>query len=250
MFQSVLLDGDSGFFAQICTNAADYMKAIGSYVILILGLLLIIMAIYQVTKGFIAKGNANWAIVLGCLLFGGVLIVNGWRVITSDPFGSMGKNTLDNIMDGGPTALGDFDDAGSSSLMSIKNARKGLGVLSKSFLVPFGSAVIICVGVCLVIIAIYQVAKYFMAGGRSQISAPKLAAMAIIGSVLFTATPTNNDAGWIWIRDVLSALTKDTVVAVADGTSDTTPVDKDLSGGNLAEYSKNHKGADPSDVDE
>lgn len=277
MLWSVLLEGEAAdasgggtFFGTICQNAADFMKALGSYIILGLGIILIIMAIYHIVKGFVVT-RANWAITIGCLLFGGILITCGWNIVTGDPFGAIGKSTLDEMMDGGPTAIGEFnggssggteegteggteEGGGTGGSASVGKARAGLGVLSDGFMVPLGSAVVISVGVMLVIIAVYQVGKYFLSGGRGQLVIPKLIIMAVLGSCMFAATPTGNDEGWIWIRDVLSAITKDTVVAIADGTADTSPAEDDLSGGGFGNDGSGGSsgdvlpGADPSDV--
>lgn len=250
--EAVDADGGGTFFGTICQNAADFMKALGSYIILGLGIILIIMAIYHIVKGFVVT-RANWAITIGCLLFGGILITCGWNIVTGDPFGAIGKSTLDEMMDGGPTAIGEFNATGGGTT-SVDKARGGLGVLSDGFMVPLGAAVVISVGVMLVVIAVYQVGKYFFSGGRGQLAIPKLIIMAVLGSCMFAATPTGNDEGWAWIRDVLSAITKDTVVAIADGTADTNPAEDDLSGGGFGNDGSGGSsgdvlpGADPSDV--
>ena len=71
----------SNLIASICTNVANTVKAVGSYIILLMGLVLIIMAVIQIAKGFVS-GKAQWLITLGGLLFGGLLIFGGWSIIT------------------------------------------------------------------------------------------------------------------------------------------------------------------------
>lgn len=80
----------SNLIASICTNVANTVKAVGSYIILLMGLVLIIMAVIQIAKGFVS-GKAQWLITLGGLLFGGLLIFGGWGIITGS-FGATGKS--------------------------------------------------------------------------------------------------------------------------------------------------------------
>lgn len=286
MFWSVLLDateavadtngsGES-FFAKICTNVADYMKAIGSYIVLILGVIAVCMAIWQIVKAFAAGGRGNWGITICCLLFGGILITAGWSTIfTGEKFGGFGKTTLEEMMNGStPTAINDFNSGSSTSddtgegdgtegdappsnaggSASIAKARNGLGIISSGFMVPLGTALVIATGVCLVVIAIYQVGKHFITGGKGQLSIPKLAAMVILGSCMFAATPTENSEGWKWLRDVLSAATKDTVINIVDSqgapSQSTDDFSGDITGGsnNSGDDDTVLPGANPSDI--
>ena len=166
----------SNLIASICTNVANTVKAVGSYIILLMGLVLIIMAVIQIAKGFVS-GKAQWLITLGGLLFGGS--------------GTTGTNAAQNA----------------------------IVVLQDAFFVPFAKAVAVTVGIILTVMAVIQLSKYFMAKGNSQISWKKVAVMAVLGSVLFTATPTDNSAGWTWITNIAVGITRDTVAGAANGTN-------------------------------
>lgn len=213
MAQSVLLEG--GYIASICNNAANTVKTIASYVILILGLVLIIVSIVQIVKGFLANGRTAWIVTIGSLLFGGFLTFGGWFIITG-VMGGVGKNSFDKVMDGmTPTTH--------HSITGVTNgtdtAKNAVAIMSDNFFIPFAEAVAVCVGVVMVVMAVYQIAKYFMASGKSQISLVKVGVLALLGSILFAATPTDNSAGWKWIVDTAVGITYDTVVGAAEGKS-------------------------------
>ena len=226
LFDSVVLlegeapSGGSSFIETIFNNIANFCKAAGSYIVLIIGLLLIIMAVYQISKGFLSGGSrSNWFLILGCLLFGGILIFGGWVVMTGDKFGAAGKNTVDSMLSGNtPTSIGDVSSGGGSG-SSLDNAQAGIHVLSSAFFVPFGSALATCVGVALIIIAVFQVATFFFGRNQKGLSIPKVLVMAILGSCLFAAAPSGNTDGWIWIRDTIVGATKDGIGNVLDGNS-------------------------------
>lgn len=213
----ILMDGGSTFVADICNNVANFMKAFGSYIILIIGIALIIVSAYHVVKAFSARGNANWVLIIACLLFGGFLTFGGWKIITGDTFGGTGKETVDAMLDGSkPAAINDYAESGGASATAEK-ARKGLSNLANSFILPFGKALAVSVGVLLVVISVYQVGKFLFAVGRAQISWLRVAAMCIIGSCMFTATPTENDGGWEWVRDIIVSGAKESVETASEG---------------------------------
>lgn len=206
----------SNLIARICTNVANTVKAVGSYIILLMGLVLIIMAVIQIAKGFVS-GKAQWLITLGGLLFGGLLIFGGWGIITGS-FGATGKNTFDSLM-GGMTPTAGTALSKTSGTTGTNAAQNAIVVLQDAFFVPFAKAVAVTVGIILTVMAVIQLSKYFMAKGNSQISWKKVAVMAVLGSVLFTATPTDNSAGWTWITNIAVGITRDTVAGAANGTN-------------------------------
>lgn len=217
MVPVVLASGD--FIATVCDNIANFVKALGSYVILIIGLALIIVSIVQLVKAFASKGSANWVVIIGCLFVGGLLTFGGWKILTNENlWGALGKNTVEEMMGDKPAPINDYD-GGSGGTTTDAMVRKGMGTLSSKFIVPFGKAVAVSVGVILVIIAAANVAKYYFAHGRAQISWAKVAILCVLGSVLFTATPTKNDEGWTWIRDIAVGATKDSVDNITEGKS-------------------------------
>ena len=205
---------ESDFITGILDNTAETVKSIGSYIITIIGIITIIYAIVMMAKALASKGQANWFIIIFAFLIGGALAVSGWNILTNE-FGSLGKDTLENAAGSTPSSIGDFD-SDIDGYETAKSAAKGFGLISKNFFVPFGKCLAICVGVILVIIAVYYVAKYFLAGGKAAASWGKVITMAILGSVLFTATPTNNDGGWTWVRDWAIGGTKDTIETIVD----------------------------------
>lgn len=217
----VLLEEEESFIATFCNNVAESVKAIGSYVILVLGIALIIVSIVQLVKAFVSSRGANWLIIIACLLVGGLLTFGGWRILTNeDLWGALAKNTLENINEGNEAAaIGEYT-SGDLHGTADQKARYGLGMLGEMFIVPFGTALAVCVGVILVIMAVYQVAKFFFGNGRAQISWVKVALMCVLGSVLFTGTPTNNDGGWTWVRDKIVGSTRDAIDNMSEGNSD------------------------------
>lgn len=246
----VLLDntdgGNSGtgFVAEFFNNIANYVKSVGSYVVVLAGIALIIVSVFMMVKAFASRGSANWLIIIACIVTGGILAIGGWSMVTgsgSETLGSVGKDTLDELSNG-HGAISDFKQSGTGAT-SVQNARKGLYVISSQFILPFGKALAVCTGVALVMLAVIQIAKFFFAGGRAQTSWLKVAAMCVIGSVLFAGTPTDNDAGWTWVRDVIAGSTKDTIVNMSNGeANDANPIDAD------SLKNAGSSGADPADV--
>lgn len=214
----VLLAGGDSYIATIFTNIANTVKAVGSYVILILGLALIIVSVIHIVQGFAANGRTAWLMTFGSLLFGGFLVFGGWAIITG-VMGGTGKNTLDNIMRGmTPTTAQPITQI-SDTKSGMDTARNAVAVLTDGFFVPFAQTVAVSVGVVMVIMAVVQIAKYFMSKGKGQISLVKVGVIALLGSVLFAATPTDNSAGWMWIVNTAVGATRDTVVNAAEGSS-------------------------------
>ena len=220
---SVLLEasGDSNYIADVCNNIADFVKAVGSYAILIIGIALIIVSAVHIVKAFSSR-QADWLVIICCLLIGGLLAFGGWKILTDSGYiGGIGKNTVEKMMgDNKPTAIGDVPESDGGSNAS-EMAKKGVSILASKFIVPFGSALAVCAGVLLVVIAVAMVAKYYFAKGRASISWAKVAVLLVLGSGLFTATPTENSGGWTWVRDVIVGATKDGVGNAVDGNSTT-----------------------------
>ena len=158
--------------------------------------------------------------------------------------GGLAKETMDVLSEGSGT-IDDFSESGSGAT-SVQNARKGLYVISSQFILPFGKALAICTGVALVLLAVIEIAKFFFAGGRMQTSWLKVAAMCLIGSILFAGTPGGDSEGWDWVKNVVTGGTKDTIINMSNGeANDASPIDSK----SLDEYGNgNSNGADPSDV--
>lgn len=211
---AVLLDG--GFIASIFTNIANFVKAFGSYSILIIGLALIIVSVIHVVRGFARK--VGWGIIICSFLFGGAMVFGGWKILTGSAYGRVGLDTLSAINDGNTPSAVDVIEAGTGNT-GLDNAQTALAVMSDNFFVPFGQTVSVSVGIALIVLAVGQIAGFFIKSGKGQLSLPKVIAMFVIGAVLFTATPTNNSAGWAWIRDKLVGAARDGVVNIVEGNS-------------------------------
>lgn len=211
----VLLDAGTSFIASIFNNIASFVKAFGSYAVLIIGIALIITTVVYIVKGFVV-GKTAWSVTVCSLLFGGILIFGGWSTITSSTFGTLGSATLSEINEGNSpsSTTGTVTNVEGTA---FANSKKAVDVIANIFFVPFGRTLAVCTGVLLIVIAVYQIAVYFFKNGNSQLSVVKLAAMALIGSVLFTATPTRNSVGWTWIRDKLVGAARDSVGEIVDG---------------------------------
>lgn len=108
--------GSSGGFdlIQFFKNIAGYLKDIGKYIIILAGVILIIVAIVQIAKGFAAggKGQVNWVMSIACLLVGGMLLAGGWTLAAN--VASMGKDTIEELGTG--TYESEADENGDSSV--------------------------------------------------------------------------------------------------------------------------------------
>lgn len=100
----------SGFLSALQKSALNYVKII----ILIVGIVMVGVGIYQVAKNLIShgKGQTNWVITALLIIVGGTLMLGtGWGVIKNISNGSsktlddMGKGTADDgnsvVNDGG-----------------------------------------------------------------------------------------------------------------------------------------------------
>ena len=81
-------------------NAAGYLKTIGHYLMILAGVILVIVAVIQIAKGFASggRGQVNWVMSIACLLVGGLLIFGGWNTATM--VASIGGGTIDSIASG------------------------------------------------------------------------------------------------------------------------------------------------------
>ena len=249
--------GNSSFITEFFNGVAKYVKAVGSYLVVLAGIALIIASVYMLAKAFISRGGTNWVVVIACLLTGGILAIGGWTMITGTDgakgeLGGIAKGTMDELFDGADSAaVGDFNDSGNGNGSTIDSARHGLYIISSQFILPFGKALAICTGVALIVYSIFNIATFFFAGGRMQTSWLKLAAMCLIGSVLFAGTPSDKNAqGWTWMRDMIGGSTKDTIINMSSGEpSEADPMaSKRLDEFSDGNSSGNNVGADPADV--
>lgn len=109
----VLLDGDAssggGSFdiLKFLNNAANYLKQIGHYLMILAGVVLIIVSVIQIAKGLAGggRGQVNWVMSIACLLVGGMLTFGGWKLATK--VAKIGKNTIETV--GTTDGIADLD---------------------------------------------------------------------------------------------------------------------------------------------
>lgn len=89
---------DLGTFLQ---NAKKTIETWGGYFIMLLGVIMVIVAVYQTAKGLISpqKAQTNWLIVAALLILGGALTAGGYTWISG--IASGGKKTIDDLGGGG-----------------------------------------------------------------------------------------------------------------------------------------------------
>lgn len=227
MFRVPMDGGYSGFIATLCDNTANFFKALGSYLILIIGLVLMIVSVYQTVKAFTARSSSSFPMIIGCLLCGGFLAFGGWSFISGDMSmqgsggsgtgGAIISNTIENLNEGNePDAVGEFSVSGGNASI-LGGASASLDVINDSFLLPFGTAVGVAVGVILIVIAVYQISLFFIK--HTSISWIKVVALCALGSFLFAANPDDNSGSWVWLRDHAGSALKDSVENITEGNS-------------------------------
>lgn len=92
-------------------NLSDQLVEWGGLVMLLLGVVMVIVAVYQIATGLMSHGKkqTNWFVAGGLLLLGGALVAGGgagtWTWVTDIAAG--GKNTIDDLgAQGGGTIVG------------------------------------------------------------------------------------------------------------------------------------------------
>lgn len=219
-----LLDS-SGFFADICNNITDFVKAVGSYIVIIVGILCLLVAVLHLVKAFAAKGQANWLPIILCFLLGGLLAFTGWSMITGGKLSTLGKDTLEAAAGSAtPDAVGELNTGafvtGSVGFDTLSKTSSGVTVIANAFLLPFAKALAVCVGVILVIMGAWMVAKHYITSGKAAISWSKMLLFVILGSVLFTGTSNSTGTdGWTYLRDKLIGGSRDAITSAIDETA-------------------------------
>lgn len=96
------LSWDIGTFLQ---NATKTIKQWGSYLIILIGVVLIIVSIWQIAKGLIShgKGQTNWAVAIIMLIIGGALMAGGFGLVST--IASGGGQTINELGAGTGTWL-------------------------------------------------------------------------------------------------------------------------------------------------
>lgn len=78
-------------------NATSTIRGWGGLFVTLLGVIMIIVAAYQIGKGFITHGKAqtNWVIAILCLVVGGAFLAGGWNLISGIAKG--GSKTIEDL---------------------------------------------------------------------------------------------------------------------------------------------------------
>lgn len=89
---------DSWEIGKFLTNLKSSVQNVGGGIIAIVGVVVILVAAYQLAKVFIGGGHgqpANWAIIIGGFIIGGMLCFGGWNTLSNISNGSnQSINTL------------------------------------------------------------------------------------------------------------------------------------------------------------
>lgn len=77
-------------------NAASQIKTWGGYFLTVLGIIMIIVGLYQLASGLMSdRKQVEWVKVISLLLIGGVLAISGIQVITNIAEG--GSKTVQDL---------------------------------------------------------------------------------------------------------------------------------------------------------
>lgn len=70
-------------FDSFLVNLREKLKVWGSGAIMILGVVMILAAVFQIGKGFImgARAQTSWGMAIACLVIGGMLLAGGWNIV-------------------------------------------------------------------------------------------------------------------------------------------------------------------------
>ena len=98
---AVFAEGGAWTFGKMLSAIQKTVGNYGKVIVGIIGLVMVLVSIYQIAKNLISHGKAqtNWVITFALLLVGGVLMLsNGWSVIKSVTTG--GSSTINNLGQG------------------------------------------------------------------------------------------------------------------------------------------------------
>lgn len=85
---------DLGSFLQ---NMTETIKTWGGYFIILIGVVMIIVSVYQIAKGLIThgRGQTNWFVAVFLLILGGAFAVGGYSFVAN--IASGGKKTIEDL---------------------------------------------------------------------------------------------------------------------------------------------------------
>ncbi len=90
--------GDKLDILKMMGNAGTYLKKFGNALMIIAGIVLVIIAVFQIVRGLAGggRGQVNWVMSIACLLIGGMLLVGGWNMAAG--FAAIGKDTVEEMV--------------------------------------------------------------------------------------------------------------------------------------------------------
>lgn len=84
-------------FGSFMLNAISRIQTWGGYVIILIGIIMILVSVYQFATGFISHGKkqTNWGVAIALLILGGAFAAGGWTFVASVAGG--GKKTIEDL---------------------------------------------------------------------------------------------------------------------------------------------------------
>ncbi len=119
MHMPILASGGSSWTIGNALSALQ--ETVGNYgkvIIGIIGLVMVIVSVYQIAKNLIShgKGQTNWVITFALLLVGGALLLaSGWDLLVSIANG--GQSTIDDLGQGNADKAEFRDPSGSGTAL-------------------------------------------------------------------------------------------------------------------------------------
>lgn len=111
-------NGGAGSITNILKSASDTASTWGRYFLVVLGIVMVVYAVYQIGKGMMSggRGQTNWAMAIGCLVLGGALAVTGgWGFVVNIAQGSGNELNMMSQNDKGSGAIN--ANAGNSTII-------------------------------------------------------------------------------------------------------------------------------------
>ena len=91
---SIPMAWDLGSFLQ---NATETIKQWGGYIIVLIGVVMVIVAVFKIASGLISHGKTqvSWPVAIILLILGGAFMVGGFTFVSN--IASGGKKTIEDL---------------------------------------------------------------------------------------------------------------------------------------------------------